>query len=119
MRKLHQTHPEIYDKVFKGHFLVKQSQGNFNAVAGDLKLEQTINCSQKSVGGVIGQTRQREYVTKWELSIMKFWQFPIGNPYVMLEPNFYDITSGEILFGYYSTEIFKCFLWRFTTIQNI
>ena len=97
MRKLPQTYPEIYDNVFKGHFVVKQSQGNFNAVAGDLKLEQTINRSQKSVGGIIGQTRQREYVTKWELSIMKFWQFPIGNPYVMLEPNFYNITSGEIL----------------------
>ena len=66
MRQLPQNYPEIYDKFLKGLFVVKQSQGNFNAVA-DLKLEQTISRSQRSVDGIIGQTRQRAYVTKWEI----------------------------------------------------
>ena len=66
MRQLPQNYPEIYDKFLKGLFVVKQSQGNFNAVA-DLKLEQTISRSQRSPDGIIGQTRQREYVTKWEI----------------------------------------------------
>ena len=41
-------------------FVVKQKTGSFNAVAGHLKLEQTINRFQKSISGTIGQTRQRE-----------------------------------------------------------
>ena len=51
----------------QGHFVVKQRYGSFNTVAGDMKLEQTIQQSQKSTGGIIGQTRQSEYVTKWEI----------------------------------------------------
>ena len=47
--------------------MVKQRYGSFNAVAGDMKLEQTIQRSQKSTGGIIGQTKQLEYVTKWEI----------------------------------------------------
>ena len=50
-----------------GLFVVKQKTECFNAVAGDLKLEQTINRSQKSASRILGQIRQREYVTKWEI----------------------------------------------------
>ena len=52
MRQLPQNYPELNDNFLKGLFAVKQSQGNFNTVAGDLKLEQTINRSPKSVGGI-------------------------------------------------------------------
>ena len=138
MRQLPQNYPEIYDKFLKGIFVVKQNHGNFNAGAGDLKLEQAINRSQKSVGGIIGQTRQREYVTKWKIIYDEFLAISTcrgltqanigsnetnvhheldknfcksfntdvdnvysyftekGNPYIMLEPNFYNITSKEI-----------------------
>ena len=51
----------------QGHFVVKQRYGSFNAVAGDMELEQTIQRSQKSTRGIIGQSRQSEYVTKWEI----------------------------------------------------
>ena len=50
-----------------GLFVVKQKTECVNAVAGDLKLEQTINRPQKSASRILGQIRQREYVTKWEI----------------------------------------------------
>ena len=67
MRRLPEEHPYIYTEFMQGYFVVKQRYGSFNAVAGDMKLEQTIQRSQKSAGGIIGQTRQSEYVTKWEI----------------------------------------------------
>ena len=48
----------------QGHFVVKQRYGSFNSVAGDMELEQTIQRSQKSTRGIIGQSRQSEYVIK-------------------------------------------------------
>ena len=48
------------------NFAVKQRYGSFNAVAGDMKLVQIIQQSQKGTGGIIGKTRQSEYVTKRE-----------------------------------------------------
>ena len=48
------------------NFAVKQRYGSFNAVAGDMKLVQIIQHSQKGTGGIIGKTRQSEYVTKRE-----------------------------------------------------
>ena len=47
MRKLPQDHPEIYEMFIQGHFVVKQNSGEFNAVALDMKLEQTIQRSKK------------------------------------------------------------------------
>ena len=64
MRKLPQDHPEIYEKFMQGHSVVKQNNGVFNAVAQDMKLEQTIQRSKKSVKGIIGQTRQVVYVSQ-------------------------------------------------------
>ena len=46
-----------YEQFLNGFFVIKENQGRSTAVIGDLKLEQTINRSQKSVGGIIGQTR--------------------------------------------------------------
>ena len=51
----------------KGTFVVKTQIGNFNGLSPDMKLEQTIQWSKKSVAGIIGQTRQLSYVTEWEL----------------------------------------------------
>ena len=42
------------------NFAVKQRYGSFNAVAGDMKLVQIIQQSQKGTGGIIGKTRQSE-----------------------------------------------------------
>ena len=65
MKKLPQGHPEIYEKFMQVHFVVKQNNREFNAVAPDMKLEQTIQRSKKRVKGIIGQTRQVAYVSQW------------------------------------------------------
>ena len=67
MRRLPQDHPEIYEKFRTGHFVVNESQRAFNAVSNDMKLKQTIQRSQKSTSGIIGQTRQVSYVSEWEV----------------------------------------------------
>ena len=39
----------------------------FKAVAADMCLEQTINRSQKSTSGIIGSTKKKLYVSRWEM----------------------------------------------------
>ena len=51
----------------KGDFVIKTSKGPFNAVAVDMKLEQTIQRSAKSVGGIIGRSKAVDYVTEWSI----------------------------------------------------
>ena len=42
IRQLHISHPDVYEQVKANHmFIVKTNIGSFNAVAPDLKLEQT------------------------------------------------------------------------------
>ena len=67
MGKLPHEHPDIYKEFMKGKFVVKTSRGNFNAVAPDMKLEQTIQRSIKGTGGIFGQTKKYSFVTEWEL----------------------------------------------------
>ena len=67
MRKLPETHTQVYEQFLRGNFVVKTNPGTFNAVSPDMKLEQTIQRSQKSSKGVIGQTRQANYVSEWEV----------------------------------------------------
>ena len=68
MRKLPIYHPEIHVVLMSGHFVVQQINGSFNAVSPDMKLEQSIQRSQKSVHGIIGQTRKSKYATEWEVA---------------------------------------------------
>ena len=49
----------------EGDFVVKTSEGSFNALAADMKLEQSIQRSSKSVKGIIGETRSIGYSTEW------------------------------------------------------
>ena len=67
MRRLPETHPDIYREFMQGGFVVKTNAGKFNAVAPDMKLEQTIQRSQKSTGDIVGETCQLRYVTEWEI----------------------------------------------------
>ncbi|KAG8172089.1 hypothetical protein JTE90_002516 [Oedothorax gibbosus] len=64
---LQEEHPEVNQKFKAGNFVVRQSKRPFTAVSPDMKLEQTIQRSQKSSNGIIGQRRQQMYVTEWEL----------------------------------------------------
>ena len=67
MRQLPDEFPEIYDHFKNGEFVVKGKPGTFNAVSHDMKLEQAIQRSKKSQPGIIGQTRQNNYLTEGEL----------------------------------------------------
>ena len=67
MRKFPEEHPSFYHEFKKGKFVVKTSSGYFKGVSPDMKLEQTVQRSQKSASGIIGQTKKMSYVTEWEL----------------------------------------------------
>jgi hypothetical protein len=67
MRQLSDQAPEIYKAFCNGGFVVKRVPGKFRSVGMDMALEQTINRSQKDAGGIIGNTKQKSFVAKWEL----------------------------------------------------
>lgn len=51
-----------------GKFVVKdKADGYFNAVAPDMKLEQSIQRASKSAGGIVGQTRNLRAMFEWQL----------------------------------------------------
>ena len=68
MQKLPEEHPQIYKHFQVGKFVVKTKPGFYKSVAPDMKLEQSIQRSKKSPGGIIGQTKHQAYVTEWELA---------------------------------------------------
>ena len=66
MKALEETHPESYEQLSQGSFVVRRSvNNNFNAVATDQALEQTVNKEGKSKGGVIGLTLKEGALTRW------------------------------------------------------
>ena len=65
MHKLPDTAPDVYQAFVAGKFGVKRTHGKFNAVGADMALEQTINRSQKSASGIIGNTRKKKFVAMW------------------------------------------------------
>ena len=67
MLRLPETAPRIYQAFLQGQFVVKRTPGMFKDVAADQSLEQTINRSQKSSGGIIGSTRKKDFVAEWEM----------------------------------------------------
>ena len=67
MKRLPATAPDIHESFCEGKFVVKHTIGKFKAVGADMALEQTINRSQKSQSGIIGMTRKKAFVTKWQL----------------------------------------------------
>jgi hypothetical protein len=64
---LQNTHPEIFQRLLQGQFVIKDHTGCFNAVAPDMKLEQTIQRASKSTGGIVGQTKNSAIVVEWQL----------------------------------------------------
>ena len=67
MRILDQEHQDIHTEFLAGNFVVQTSVGTFKAVSPDTDLEQTINRSQKSSRGIVGQTKTESYVSEWKL----------------------------------------------------
>ena len=67
MKQLPEYAPEIHQQFMLGNFVVKHTPGKFKAVAADMALEQSINRSQKSTSGIIGSTKRKTNVTRWEI----------------------------------------------------
>ena len=68
MRRLQETAPVGFYQAFSSRSIFgKEVSWKFKAVAADQSLEQTINRSQKSSGGIIGSTRKKAFVAEWEL----------------------------------------------------
>jgi hypothetical protein len=67
MRRLPETAPAVHQSFLAGKFVVKRTPGLFNAIGADMCLEQTINRSQKSTSGIIGNTKKKQYVAQWEM----------------------------------------------------
>ena len=67
VRKLARDAPSVFENFKAGKFVVKRTEGQFTAVVADMCLEQTINRSQKSAGGIIGSTKRKQVVAQWEI----------------------------------------------------
>jgi len=65
--RLPETAPTVHQAFMEGKFAVKRTPGCFNGVGADMALEQAINRSQKSPSGIIGSTRKKQYVARWEI----------------------------------------------------
>ena len=84
MRRLSIDHPEIRVMFMSEQFVVQKINESFNAVSPDVKLEQSIQQrSQKSVHGIIGQTRKSKYVTEWEVAYHEILSINyVSHPYL-------------------------------------
>ena len=67
MRNLSETSPSVYAQFSRGNFSIKDKPGRFTAVAGDQKLEQSINLSSKCSDGIIGHAAQKQYIAQWDI----------------------------------------------------
>ena len=66
MKALQKEHPETYEHMCNGGFVARRSLNkNFNCVATDQALEQTVNRDGKSKGGVIGLTLRKGALIRW------------------------------------------------------
>ena len=75
MRQLPKEYPSIYEDLMEEKSVVKASASFFNAVAPDMKLEQSNQRFKKDVGGIIGQTKQNVFVTEQELAYHEILDF--------------------------------------------
>ena len=73
MRQLPDEYPETYSQFRDGKFVVKTTNDAFNSVSLDMKLEQTINRTRKSSGGIVGQTKKTLMSLNESQFTMKFW----------------------------------------------
>lgn len=58
---------EVFENFKAGKFVVKRTEGCFTVIGADVCLEQTINRSQESAGGIIGRTKRKQIPAEWEM----------------------------------------------------
>ena len=61
------THPELYQSFCAGDFVVQHTNRRSSGMPMDQALEKEYNKKAKGPGGIIGITRQKESVAKWNL----------------------------------------------------
>ena len=64
---LEETFPDLFDGFMNGNFTVKQSKQKCSAIPVDQALEKEYNKNGKGKGGIIGFTREKEVVAKWNI----------------------------------------------------
>ena len=67
MHQLESNHPDVYEQFMAGNFVVKTSKQNFNQLSTDQALEH-VNKISKTVGGLIGITREDSTRDRWCLT---------------------------------------------------
>ena len=115
MRRLRTDHPGIYEMFMKGCFVINESHRKFSGVSPDIKLEQTIQCAQKSSSGIIGPTRRISYVSEWEVVYHEI--LAISNTFRRLTNSTLGVSESELhheLDGKYA----KVFNAQVTNITN-
>ena len=88
VKKMEIENPYLYRKFIQGYFVIRDKEGKFNTVSPDMKLEQTIQRSQKSSKGILGQTRKSTYVAEWEL---------VYHEILMICNAFRNITNSNVM----------------------
>eukprot|EP00117_Sycon_ciliatum_P049027 scpid6314/ scgid34826/ len=68
MLQLPTTNPEAAAFLESGGFVVQRSENPFAQVASDLAIEQTINRSSKTTGGIIGISLNPSAVQRWVMT---------------------------------------------------
>ena len=64
---LESNFPKIYERFLDGGFVVTMSKRRCSGIPMDQALEKAYNKPSKGVGGIIGISRQKEAVSKWNL----------------------------------------------------
>ena len=75
MHNLPRTHPAANEALASGEFAVQQTSGSFCQTAIDQTIEQTINRSTKTKGGIIGFSLKSGAVCKWLVTAHERAQF--------------------------------------------
>ena len=71
---MHISHPDVYEQFKNNHmFVIKSNTGSFNAVALDMKLEQTRQRSKKEAGVLLVRQDKVHLFLSGNLFIMRYW----------------------------------------------
>jgi len=61
-------HSEVESRFKAGFFAIRQKAGSFNGVWSDMATEKTIIKDSKSNGGIVGLTRKKSALIRWNIT---------------------------------------------------
>lgn len=68
MATLHLTHPEAFENLSSGNFVVQRGSKPFSQVPIDQTIEETLNKATKVKGGIIGFSMNKSAVHRWTIT---------------------------------------------------